>query len=592
MSSSDIRRRETVTQPYYAAIESVADPNTRRVLRDIYDHLPLDYVTRDDLPDVTQVVRETVVVPQFVDRGFVDRGDPAAPDWTHADLTCDGDWHVLDLTTVNAAIAGATEVQLRLVFTSQSGHVKFRRHGCVNEVNVEERYYYYTYLQKYTTIHVAPDENGRIDYWAASGTHFDLTVSGWWTGYGSEGTGSSSEIALNSAHRLGDGSDHADVAANTAHRLGDGSDHADVADNTAHRLGDGTDHSAIATAHPHQGVAAGDSPTFAGLTLSGASGVLLASGGVVTGGATTTNLPEGTNLYFTEERVNAASNVVAAYNHITSSGASHSYIATAHPHQGVAAGDSPTFAGLTLSGASGVLLASGGVVTGGATTTNLPEGTNLYFTEERVNAASNVVAAYNHITSDGSDHADVAANTAHRTGDGTDHSAIATGHPHQSVSTSSSPSFAGLSVACASEPIANFRGTDSSTTTHRIYITNSLDAYTANRAAISFRCNSSTQMRAAAEIAAGLSTVIDASRVGILELRTADAGTWPTTRMAIRGSQIGFFGVTPVSRDTGWSVTNVTTDRSYDADATTVDELADVLGTLIKYLISLGLLGA
>ncbi|HRR82552.1 MAG TPA: hypothetical protein P5118_20390, partial [Planctomycetota bacterium] len=60
----------------------------------------------------------------------------------------------------------------------------------------------------------------------------------------------------------------------------------------------------------------------------------------------------------------------------------------------------------------------------------------------------------------------------------------------------------------------------------------------------------------------------------------------------IRGSQIGFFGVTPVSRDTGWSVTNVTTDRSYDADATTVDELADVLGTLIKYLISLGLLGA
>jgi len=431
MSSSDIRRRETVTQPYYAAIESVADPNTRRVLRDIYDHLPLDYVTRDDLPDVTQVVRETVVVPQFVDRGFVDRGDPAAPDWTHEDLTCDGHWHVLDLTTVNAAIAGATEVQLRLVFTSQSGHVKFRRHGCVNEVNVEERYYYYTYLQKYTTIHVAPDENGRIDYWAESGlTHFDLTVSGWWTGYGSEGTGSSSEIALNSAHRLGDGSDHADVAANTAHRLGDGSDHADVAANTAHRLGDG------------------------------------------------------------------------------------------------------------------------------------------------------------------SDHADVADNTAHRLGDGTDHSAIATGHPHQRVGTTSSPSFAGLSVACASEPIANFRGTYSSTTTHRIYITNSLDADTANRAAISFRCNSSTQTRTAAEIMGGLSTVTDASRVGVLEFSTADAGKAPATRMAIRGSQIGFFGVTPVSRDTGWSVTNVTTDRSYDADATTVDELADVLGTLIKYLISLGLLGA
>ena len=436
MSSSDIRRRETVTQPYYAAIESVADPNTRRVLRDIYDHLPLDYVTRDDLPDVTQVVRETVqvvretvVVPQFVDRGFVDRGDPAAPDWTHEDLTCDGHWHVLDLTTVNAAIAGSTEVQFRIVFSGGYGDVRLRRHGCVNEVNVERQIYESGDPQSGFTMHVAPDANGRIDYWAHSASRFTLTVSGWWSGDGSEGTGSSSEIALNSAHRLGDGSDHADVAANTAHRLGDGSDHADVAANSAHRLGDG------------------------------------------------------------------------------------------------------------------------------------------------------------------SDHADVADNTAHRLGAGTDHSAIATGHPHQRVGTTASPSFAGLSVACASEPIANFRGTYSSTTIHRVYFTNSLAADTANRAAISFRCNSSTQTRAAAEIMGGLSTVTDASRVGVLEFSTADAGSAPATRMAIRGSQIGFFGVTPVSRDTGWSVTNVTTARSYDADDTTVDELADVLGTLINYLISLGLLG-
>jgi len=31
-------------------------------------------------------------------------------------------------------------------------------------------------------------------------------------------------------------------------------------------------------------------------------------------------------------------------------------------------------------------------------------------------------------------------------------------------------------------------------------------------------------------------------------------------------------------------ITNVTTDRTYDANATTVDELADVLGTLIADL--------
>lgn len=44
--------------------------------------------------------------------------------------------------------------------------------------------------------------------------------------------------------------------------------------------------------------------------------------------------------------------------------------------------------------------------------------------------------------------------------------------------------------------------------------------------------------------------------------------------------------------DAGWTLTNVTTDRTYDADATSVAELADVLGTLIGVLITKGILGA
>lgn len=56
------------------------------------------------------------------------------------------------------------------------------------------------------------------------------------------------------------------------------------------------------------------------------------------------------------------------------------------------------------------------------------------------------------------------------------------------------------------------------------------------------------------------------------------------------GSNIGFFGVAPVARAASYTPTNVTTDRSYDADATTVEELADVLGTLIADLKAYGLL--
>ena len=40
-----------------------------------------------------------------------------------------------------------------------------------------------------------------------------------------------------------------------------------------------------------------------------------------------------------------------------------------------------------------------------------------------------------------------------------------------------------------------------------------------------------------------------------------------------------------------FNVTNVTDDRTYDADSTTLAELADVLGTLINDLRARGLIG-
>lgn len=54
------------------------------------------------------------------------------------------------------------------------------------------------------------------------------------------------------------------------------------------------------------------------------------------------------------------------------------------------------------------------------------------------------------------------------------------------------------------------------------------------------------------------------------------------------GTTVGFYGATPVTQQT-YTITNVTTDRSYDANATTIDELADTLGTLIADLRSVGL---
>lgn len=53
--------------------------------------------------------------------------------------------------------------------------------------------------------------------------------------------------------------------------------------------------------------------------------------------------------------------------------------------------------------------------------------------------------------------------------------------------------------------------------------------------------------------------------------------------------EVGFNGQAPSTPET-YTETNVTTDRAFDANATTLDELADVLGTLIGDLRTQGLL--
>ena len=55
-------------------------------------------------------------------------------------------------------------------------------------------------------------------------------------------------------------------------------------------------------------------------------------------------------------------------------------------------------------------------------------------------------------------------------------------------------------------------------------------------------------------------------------------------------STLGFYGQTPAARPSAYTITNSSTNRAFDADATSIDEIADVLATLITDLKSLGLL--
>lgn len=57
------------------------------------------------------------------------------------------------------------------------------------------------------------------------------------------------------------------------------------------------------------------------------------------------------------------------------------------------------------------------------------------------------------------------------------------------------------------------------------------------------------------------------------------------------GTTVGFYGVVPTVRSAAYAITNVTPDRAYDADAMTLDEIADTLGTLIADLQLTGIIG-
>jgi hypothetical protein len=188
-------------------------------------------------------------------------------------------------------------------------------------------------------------------------------------------------------------------------------------------------------------------PTFAGLTLTGLTGVLKTIAGVIQGNATTDDLTEGkTNLYFTNARAQGAftpgtgititaGNIAIGQDVATTSNATFNKLTLSSitplklssilfsnsilycdsslagevgplnisanlkitgsgglylldTKQNLQTTSAPTFAGLTLTGLNGILKATAGIISNGATTDDLTEGkTNLYFTTARAQGA-------------------------------------------------------------------------------------------------------------------------------------------------------------------------------------------------------------
>ena len=57
------------------------------------------------------------------------------------------------------------------------------------------------------------------------------------------------------------------------------------------------------------------------------------------------------------------------------------------------------------------------------------------------------------------------------------------------------------------------------------------------------------------------------------------------------GTTVGFYSTTPTAQSAAYSILNVSTDRAYNAGSVAINELANVVGTLIADLQLTGIIG-
>lgn len=112
---------------------------------------------------------------------WVDRGDPSAFDWEVGDLTTDGNYHDLDLSSI--VPSGATLVRLRVVLNDTAGNsVTFRENGNSNAHNNGDLFCQVS-GKTITGQFVIPCDSNRVIEYRATNTSFttlSILVAGWY----------------------------------------------------------------------------------------------------------------------------------------------------------------------------------------------------------------------------------------------------------------------------------------------------------------------------------------------------------------------------------------------------------------------------
>ena len=114
---------------------------------------------------------------------YTDRGDPASYDFDKDDLTLDGDWHDLDLSSLVPAIARAVFIMGHVEGNAVDWKIEFRKKGNTNEINHGGMETIRANVERHRSSIVAIGSDQIIQYKAdnESWATLDLAVRGWWT---------------------------------------------------------------------------------------------------------------------------------------------------------------------------------------------------------------------------------------------------------------------------------------------------------------------------------------------------------------------------------------------------------------------------
>ena len=112
---------------------------------------------------------------------YVDRGDPAAMDFIVSDLTTDGSWHELDLSSIVPAGAHAVNMRLAIADNLTNEVLNIREKSNTNNINLLTVKTQVANLVNYTSGIVTCDNDRKIEYNASNTTwtYIGIVVGGW-----------------------------------------------------------------------------------------------------------------------------------------------------------------------------------------------------------------------------------------------------------------------------------------------------------------------------------------------------------------------------------------------------------------------------